>query len=763
MRFRQFFTSALLIACAAAATADAAPQYVINISVDGLGSSYLNAVVNTNQAPNFRRLQLEGVWTNNARNDFDDTTTLANHTTMITARGMAGAAGHNWDIDSWSPTTAAPYETLHQKKGSYLSSVFDVAHDNGLSTALFANKSKFALYQKSYNATYGAPDTTGEDNGTNKIDTYLYNHYSDQLVDAYLSAMSTSPTKYSFLHLRDPDEIGHASGWGSAAYNDAIKKTDGHLGRVLNLIETSPALRGNTLIVLTADHGGRGTGHSTIDEPLDYTIPFYAWGPDVGRAADLYALNPATRANPGGARPPYSDPIQPIRNGDMANASLGVLGLPAIPGSTLNAPQNLVLSGAAPALPLLAAANYFLQAPTGAVNWTPGADNVELGFATAAAAQPSGSTSALAATYDSSTSPFRVRMRNVLGTTTFATVDLAPFRTVTAAIDVMVKTTTYEADDYFRAELVNQNGDTLLLAGAEGTALNPLATERWLHYTADIPGDWTKATLRISSSTDSSTGAEAIDFDNIEFSAATPRLSSVWQTPAGGSWADPNIWSGDVPKFAGDTATFTEAGAAATITLDGKPVVARVVLNSAAGYAFSGGASDELIFSNGINSRATITVDGTAGSHEIAAPMRLLSDLEVGTAADTTLTISGPVRGPAALIKSQDGTLVLSGGNEYTGGTVVSAGILQVAAANGLPPGGSLTIDAGGTVVLSSGLAAAASSAAQDGQKANAVPEPTMLVLLATGALGMAAWLRRGRKAGQQSVRHTPCAAVAQQ
>jgi hypothetical protein len=347
---RLAFVSSLLVALVAlAGSAPAADSvnYVINISVDGMGSSYLQSLLSSNQAPNFQQLISQGAYTFNARDDYDITVTLPNHTTMMTGRGIVGTTGHNWTSNS----DPAANQTLASNKGSYVASVYDVVHDNGMSTALYATKTKFSLFDTSYNATNGALDVTGADNGRDKLDRYVYNSSSSSITSQFVTNMTSSPTQFNFLHFTDPDTAGHASGWGSTAYQNSLKAVDGYLGTILNFVESNATLKGKTAILITADHGGSGTDHSDATLPLDYTIPFIAYGPGVQAGTDLYALNSTTRQDPGTGRPNYSAAVQPIRNGDIANLSLDLLGLSAIPGSTINTAQNLSIQGAAPPQP----------------------------------------------------------------------------------------------------------------------------------------------------------------------------------------------------------------------------------------------------------------------------------------------------------------------------------------------------------------------------------------------------------------------------
>ena len=350
---QSFSRTVLVLACSTLLTgvlttaAAEEAQYVIEISVDGGGSSYIQALVDQGKLPNFKRFQTQGAWTNNARNDYDITVTLPNHVTMVTGRGIYDVAGngHKWtsNSDPSSDPSASTY-SIQNNRRYYVYGVFDVSHDNGKRTGMYATKSKFSLFDHSYNNGNGEPDTTGPDNGTNKIDAYLYNASSATITNNLVAAMKTNPFNYVLVHFTDGDTAGHASGWGSIAYNNALIAVDGYIGLIFDMVTSTPALQGKTDIILTADHGGKGTDHSGNTEPLNYTIPFYVWGPDAQAGSDLYALNQFTRLNPGTSRPRYTEVSQPIRNGELVNLALTILGLSKVPWSTINEAQDLAIT-----------------------------------------------------------------------------------------------------------------------------------------------------------------------------------------------------------------------------------------------------------------------------------------------------------------------------------------------------------------------------------------------------------------------------------
>ncbi len=314
---------------------------VIHVSVDGLRGDAATKL-GPRAAPHLHRLMIEGAFTDNARNDFDITVTLPNHTGQLTGRPALGPDGHGVSFNSDDGRTL---ESIH---GSYVAGVFDVAHDRGLATGMYASKKKFALFDRSWNGSEGAPDTTGVDNGRDKIDVYVYRESTAALLDSFVARMAASPHRYAFIHLADPDVVGHSFGWESGEYLDSVARADSLIGRIFDLIDGDARLAGATYLLVTSDHGGTGTDHENAADPMNYTVPLYVWGPGVPAGADLYLLNASKRANPENGRPSYAASPQPIRNGEAANISLDLLGLPAVPGSVLDAAQDCdaILPGA---------------------------------------------------------------------------------------------------------------------------------------------------------------------------------------------------------------------------------------------------------------------------------------------------------------------------------------------------------------------------------------------------------------------------------
>ncbi len=305
----------------AALTATAAPAgRVVLISIDGLRADAIERL-GAARTPALHRLLREGAATLNARSDPTWTYTMPNHVCMVTGRLAAGADGHGYQENTFEGIS------IHQAKHRYVASVFDVVHDGGYRTAMVSSKPKFALFSTSY---------------AKKIDQATITEYDDaRSIEAALSLLGiTTPPRFIFLHLAGTDLVGHSDGFDvskGSRYLDEVERQDGWVGRILFAIGARGSLTETTAIILTSDHGGDGPSHGDPDRLLDYRVPLLVWGAGAKAGADLYALNPE-RADPGdekaGARPP-------IRNCDAGNLALSLLHLPPIPGSMIDASQDL--------------------------------------------------------------------------------------------------------------------------------------------------------------------------------------------------------------------------------------------------------------------------------------------------------------------------------------------------------------------------------------------------------------------------------------
>ena len=315
--------SLALVGPGPAATAASGPgpaeRRVLAISVDGLNPSALTRL-GRERAPALHRLLDEGASTLNARTQVESTDTLPNHTSMVTGRRvLASRGGHGV---TWN--THRRGTTVQKAAGHEVDSVFTVAHGTG-STALFAAKRKFSIFERSWGAD---------------IDRVLIREGNDLgLMRAVRSDLARAQRDFTFLHLAGPDVVGHAHGFMSSAYLTAVERIDALVGKLLRAIETHPDLAG-TVVILTADHGGaaRQRHHDGARQYANYRVPFVVWGSGID-GGDLYAMNTAY-ADPGRRRVFYSG-RQPVRNGDLANLALDLLGLGPVPGSKYDVRQRL--------------------------------------------------------------------------------------------------------------------------------------------------------------------------------------------------------------------------------------------------------------------------------------------------------------------------------------------------------------------------------------------------------------------------------------
>lgn len=354
MRLSRLFPLLILAALAPSSRAITQIQYVIAISIDGGRGDYIQNFIDTAplEFPGFKRLRDMSAYTFNARCDYTESITIPDHLCMITGRPVRQPAGlpatlpHGVISDAPLAT-----ETVHNSGlniGVYKAGIFDMVHDRGFGTALYMGKTRLTICDRSWDATNGALDTTGVDNGRDKIDIGMIVEASGVptatpgMLANFVAAIQAGTLKnFTLFQIADTDYAGHSGGWSTTVgggYRNTMKTADGWLVQILDAVQNNAALAGRVAIMLTADHGGGGTtpNNTHTDATLlgNYTIPFFLSAPGIAGGSSIYGWL-ENRFDPAAARPLYTDARQPMRNGDIANLSTALLGLPSVPGSLM--------------------------------------------------------------------------------------------------------------------------------------------------------------------------------------------------------------------------------------------------------------------------------------------------------------------------------------------------------------------------------------------------------------------------------------------
>lgn len=300
---------------------------VVVIAVEGLRSRSLRPAAPV--TPTIRRMFARGAGTWNARTTYERTTNLPNLVSMLTGRAVLPSSGGH------GVTRPGAASTVHKAAGRYVSSVFDIVHNNGLDTSLFTSRSEVSMVNTSWNATNGGPDPFGPDDGRDKIDVFRLGAGDRAVTDAAVNRLATGRRGLTVVHLSGPDSAGQRYGFSSARYETALKNLDGRISRLMAAVGRNKATAGRTRVILTGTHGGSGRSHTDPSVEGNFKVPFVVTGPEVPAGVSLYSLNPDL-ASPGDQRVGYGATRQPFRNVYTSALVTEALDLPDVPGTTLS-------------------------------------------------------------------------------------------------------------------------------------------------------------------------------------------------------------------------------------------------------------------------------------------------------------------------------------------------------------------------------------------------------------------------------------------
>ena len=229
---------------------------VLIVSIDGLRPDLALLA----DMPNLRGLLAAASYTFWARTT-DVALTLPSHASMLTGVTPARHA-IEWNED-------VPPERLRYPA---FPTLFELAKRAGFTTALVSGKSKFVAL-----ARPGSVDWL-------KLPPVGVNPSDEEVAALAATLISEVSPQVRAVHFGDVDRAGHAHGWGSPDQLDAIAKADAALGTVIGAVQ-SAGRHDDTLLIVTADHGGFYRGHG--NDPRATHIPWIARGPHVRRRNDL--------------------------------------------------------------------------------------------------------------------------------------------------------------------------------------------------------------------------------------------------------------------------------------------------------------------------------------------------------------------------------------------------------------------------------------------------------------------------------------------
>jgi hypothetical protein len=170
----------------------------------------------------------------------------------------------------------------------------------------------------------------------------------------------------------------------------------------------------------------------------------------------------------------------------------------------------------------LLAGTRFAEPAVGARSYSPGAGAAELGFATTTTSTSGASpfVGVAEAVAPSGARLRRLSHRSLGATTTFDAVALRGEAGVRAFTVLRVLDTGYEAEDFLRVFATDgtERADLVRVDGDSG--LDDLAGEGYITYGAELPPNWTQASLVVSTSSNSSQAAEGYDVAAVELVSA---------------------------------------------------------------------------------------------------------------------------------------------------------------------------------------------------------------------------------------------------
>lgn len=268
-------------------------RHVVVIGFDGLSPDGLQNA----ETPNFDKLMSEGAFTMHARSVLPSSSST-NWASMIMGAGpeQHGITSNAWEKTNYTLPTIAESEDLLFPTIFHL---VDTQLEDPEIGVIYHWTGFGRLFEKSAVDYDISPETEEE---------------TAKLASAYIK---NKKPDFTFIHFDHVDHYGHEFGHGSKEYYQSVEKADQLLAEVMSAIKEA-GMAEETVVVISADHGGLGKGHGG-ESLKEMEIPFIVWGKSVKKNHKLTHPvfqydNAATVAFALGLKRPMAWIGRPVRN-----------------------------------------------------------------------------------------------------------------------------------------------------------------------------------------------------------------------------------------------------------------------------------------------------------------------------------------------------------------------------------------------------------------------------------------------------------------
>ncbi|WP_143305253.1 alkaline phosphatase [Chitinophaga vietnamensis] len=235
-------------------------KHVILVGMDGFGAYCFPKVDN----PNMKQMMKDGAWTLQARSVLPSSSAV-NWASMVMGAGPEIHGYTEWD----SKKPELPSRML-DKYGMF-PSIYTLLREqkpNAEIGVIYSWQGIGYLFPKEA-VNYAVPC-----------------HDNDSLATATaVDYIKSKKPDFLFVHFDEPDGTGHNIGHNIPEYFAQVHKNDILLGKILQAVKDA-GMWDNTIILLTADHGGikKGHGGKTMEE---MQIPWIMRGPGVRQNKEI--------------------------------------------------------------------------------------------------------------------------------------------------------------------------------------------------------------------------------------------------------------------------------------------------------------------------------------------------------------------------------------------------------------------------------------------------------------------------------------------